>query len=84
MLESNLNALRIAYTLMSKTTDEKVLVTTNDLEKAIHAIASMIDRTSKAQIKLPSGTAQYSLLQNRIKALSIAESFVKTAMDDNA
>lgn len=43
-----------------------------DMEEALQAIASMIDRSEKVQKKFSQGTSQHTLLKNRIKALNIA------------
>ena len=50
--------------------------TKKDMEEALQAIASMIDRSEKAQKKFPQGTSQHTLLENRMKALNIASSLI--------
>jgi hypothetical protein len=47
-----------------------------DLEKARSIISTTITNCEKAQIKFSEGTAQHSLLKNRIKALSISKSLL--------
>jgi hypothetical protein len=47
-----------------------------DLEKAISVISTTIANCEKAQIKFSDGTAQHSLLRNRIKALNISRSLL--------
>lgn len=44
-----------------------------DLEKAISVISTTIANCEKAQMKFSEGTAQHSLLKNRIKALNISK-----------
>lgn len=51
--------------------------TKRDMEEALRAIASMIDRSEKAQEKFAQGTSQHTLQKNRIKALYIASSLIK-------
>ncbi|WP_144675508.1 hypothetical protein [Desulfitobacterium sp. LBE] len=43
-----------------------------DMEEALRAIASMINRTEKAQEKFAQGTWQHTMLSNNLKALHIA------------
>ncbi len=45
-------------------------------QKALEAIASMAARSEKAQRKLAPGTAQHTLLQNRIAALHVAAAMI--------
>lgn len=47
-----------------------------NLEAALQAIASMIERSEKAQAKFAQGTSQHTLLQNRIDALRIASALI--------
>ena len=51
--------------------------TKKDMEEALRAIASMIDRSEKAQKKFTQGISQHTLQKNRIKALYIASSLIK-------
>lgn len=51
--------------------------TRKDMEEALQAIASMIERSEKAQEKFAQGTSQHTLQKNRIKALYIASSLIK-------
>ena len=57
--------------------------TNQDMEEAIKAIISMIDRSEKAQKKFAQGTSQYTLQKNRINALYIALSLVKKKLAIN-
>jgi hypothetical protein len=43
--------------------------TTEELEKALEIVTSVINRCKKAQSKFTEGTSQHTLLKNRIKAL---------------
>lgn len=47
-----------------------------DIEKAIAVIFTTIANCEKAKIKFSEGTAQHSLLKNRIKALNISKSLL--------
>ena len=50
---------------------------TEELEEALRAIASTINKCEKVMPKLKQGTAQHTLLLRRIKALSIAEELIR-------
>ncbi len=52
-----------------------------DLEEALRAINSTISKCEKVQPKLKQGSAQHTLLVRRIKALQIASSLIKQALD---
>lgn len=47
-----------------------------DTERALRAIASMVERSEKAQARFAPGTAQHTLLENRINALGVASALV--------
>lgn len=49
----------------------------NELETALAAIADMMARSKKAQVKFPAGTSQYTLAQNRIHALRVASALIE-------
>ena len=54
--------------------------TKEDLNEALHAIASMIYKCEKVQEKPTLGASQQTLLKNRIKALKIASSLITEAL----
>ena len=54
-----------------------------DIEKALKIINSIIPRCEKAQLKFKEGTSQFSLLQNRIKALKISKCLLENNDDIN-
>ena len=58
--------------------------TGNELEKALKAIASMISRSEKVQIKLKEGSPQASLTRNRLKALYIAASLITKELEGDS
>lgn len=59
--------------------------TEKDMEEALRATASMIDRTEKAKEKFEQGTSQHTLQKNRLKALYIASSLLsKRLMESDA
>lgn len=55
--------------------------TKEELDEALRALESMISKCEKVQPKLKQGTSQYTLLERRIKALQIAASLIKQAME---
>lgn len=52
-----------------------------ELVEAIRAIASTISKCEKVEPKLRQGTSQHTLLIRRIKALKIATSLIKQALE---
>ncbi|UOO38354.1 hypothetical protein IZU99_03620 [Oscillospiraceae bacterium CM] len=50
---------------------------TEEIENALLMVSSLIRRCEKQQPKFAVGTSQYTLLQNRIKALYISKSFLQ-------
>jgi len=77
MLRDNLKALHHVSALMNRETDDTNDFTRDDLQEALRAFASMINKTEKAQAKFSPGTPQHSLLRNRLKALRLAEALLK-------
>lgn len=51
-----------------------------DLAEALRAVTSLIGKLTKVRKKLRKGTAQASLLRNRLKALRIASALIKREM----
>ncbi|MGE5455522.1 MAG: hypothetical protein ACM3O4_00225 [Ignavibacteriales bacterium] len=51
--------------------------TKEELEEALRAITSTINKCEKVQPKLKQGTSQHTLLVRRIKALNIASELIK-------
>lgn len=80
MLRDNLKALHIASALMKGEAATGFVV--DDLQEALAAFASMIDRTEKAGAKFAPGTSQHSLSRNRLKALRIGEALIRTELDN--
>jgi hypothetical protein len=75
LLANRLNALNIAYSLISIELEKNYIVsdyTKEDYEKSIAPITSLISKSLKAQNKLVRGTWQHTMLNNNIKALNIA------------
>jgi len=77
MMRDNIEALHIASALLNKETDKTDTFTQDALQEALRAFASMITRAEQAQAKFSPGTSQYTLQQNRLKALHIAEALVQ-------
>jgi hypothetical protein len=82
MLRDNLKALHIAFALMNKETNETNNFTRADLQDALRVFADMMKRTGKTQTKFSPGTSQYTLQQNRLKALCMAEEVAKLELDN--
>ena len=81
MLRDNLKALRIASELMNLQADDADRVARGDLQEALRALASMENKTEKAQAKFPPGTSHHALQRNRLKALRIAEALIQAELD---
>ncbi|MCA9920372.1 MAG: hypothetical protein KC445_20590 [Anaerolineales bacterium] len=73
MLQENLEALHLALALLQNDVKKLENVTKLDVQNALRAVGSMIEKTEKAQPKFAAGTSQHTLLQNRLKALQIAK-----------
>ena len=58
--------------------------TKEELEEALRAIASTISKCEKVEPKLKQGTSQHTLLVRRIKALQIASSLIKQALENHS
>ncbi len=84
MLQDNLKALRIALQIMHGQAVHTEEVAIGDYQKALQALASMISRSEKAQMKFSIGTSQHSLQKNRIKALSFASDVILSALNAQA
>lgn len=76
MLLNNLKALHHAFALMNKGVTDTDFAQ-NDRQESLNALSSMIGKTEKARAKCLPGTSQHTLLQNRLKALHIAEMLIK-------
>ena len=81
MLRDNLKALRVASELMVGEANDPSRYAREDLREALKALAVMLVRSEKARLKFPPGTAQHTLLVNRIEALRIARESVDDALD---
>jgi hypothetical protein len=77
MLQKNIKALYISKKLINKEIIDINNYTREELQEAILALSSMIKRTENAKIKFSAGTSQYTLQQNRYKALCFALELVK-------
>lgn len=81
MLQDNLEALRIASTLMDDESGGSCQLAERDLTEALGALASMISRTETALAMFSPGTSQHTLQRNRLKALRMAEVLVRAEHD---
>ena len=48
-----------------------------ELEQSLAAIASLLSKCEKAQLKLEAGTAQHTLMRNRVRALQISKALIE-------
>jgi hypothetical protein len=76
MLQNNLRALHHAFALMNEGVTNTDF-TQNDRQETLLALSSMIGKAEKARAKFSSGTSQHTLLQNRLKALRVAERLIR-------
>jgi hypothetical protein len=76
MLSNNLKALQIAYSLMNQN-GNTINFTKVELNRSIILINTMITKSKKAQKKFASGSSQYTLLRNRIRALLTARMYIQ-------
>ena len=56
--------------------------TKEELEEALRAVSSLVNKCEKAQEKLSQGTSQWTLLKNRIKALRISSLLITKALEE--
>ena len=83
--KNRLKALNIASSLILKELAESDVVdyyTKEDLKKALAPIASLINKSEKAQEKLAQGTWQHTMLSNNLKALYIALPLLTKALSE--
>ena len=80
MLQDNLQALHLASALMNREAADTHGFARSDFQQALSAFASMIGRSEKALNNFAPGTSQHTLLRNRLKALRIAETLIKTEL----
>lgn len=81
MLQENLKALYIASDLINKHNHRTDVLTLDDMREALRAIKSMIGRTDATEGKFPPGTAQYTLLKNRLTSLRAAETLMTSELN---
>lgn len=76
MLGDNIRALRTALRLLGEDGGDSGEPAAGDLDAALPALDSMIERVANTQTTFAPGTSQHSLQRNRLKALRIARSAV--------
>lgn len=79
MLGDNIRALRVASSLIGASPDAANEVSREDLEEALRALASMIERVEGTKATFEPGSSQHSLQRNRLQALRIASAAVESA-----
>lgn len=57
------------------------MYTAEELEEALRAITSTLNKCEKVQPKLKQGSPQYTLLVRRIQAFEVANSLIRQALD---
>ena len=82
MLQNNLEALHIASALIIGGTNDPDSFTKDQLNQALGALASMIEKTEKAAAKFSPGTSHHTLQRNRLEALRLAEARTRSALND--
>lgn len=75
-LHHNINALRMAVDLIQKRHGEVDRIDRNDLQENRVALSKMITTTETSLATFSAGTSPHTLLQNRLKALRIAEALI--------
>lgn len=83
MLADNLHALRTGIAFLNGASEGTAAFSLKDRESALRAFDSMIARTQTAQPKFSTGTAQRTLLENRLFALRLAERFIRLAKEQD-
>lgn len=81
MLSENIAALRVGCALLDGNEERVAGVSADELERALTAFASMIDRTEGSKTRFAPGTPQHSLQRNRLAALRIAQALARSALD---
>ena len=82
MLGGNIRALQIALPLVGEGDGTSQEATPDDLDSALRALDSMIERVAATETKSEPGTSQHSLQRNRLKALRIARAAVMAKRGD--
>ncbi len=82
MLQANLKALHYASARLNQQPIEALAA--DERTEALKAFSQMIEKTEKAQLKFTPGSAQHSLLQNRLQALQTALSQLKQESAEQA
>lgn len=54
--------------------------TIKELEEALRAVNSIINKCEKAQEKFPEGNSHHTLLKNRLKAMYISKTLIQEEM----
>ncbi len=81
MLEDNLKALRVGHALVSADGECLPSFPPAQLEDALTALASMIERTENTRATFAPGTSQHTLQRNRLHALRTAQEATRAALE---
>ena len=80
MLRDNLKALRLASALMEGSGSDATAASSEELEEAVAALGTMIDRVANTKTTFAEGSSHYSLQHNRLKALHVARAVVESEL----
>lgn len=83
MLEGDIRALQIALPLIGDSNDDSDGLAPDDLDSALRALDSMIERVANTEAKFAPGTSRHSLQRNRLKALRIARTAVMAKLSED-
>lgn len=81
MLTDNLKALYMGAALLDQTGGGTDSFSQAEMEADLRAFASMIAKTEAAQPKFTPGTAQHTLLKNRLSALRLAADLIRLELE---
>jgi hypothetical protein len=76
MLQKNLKALQIAYTLMRVDNIKTNEFTHEDFQEVLSILKILINKVEKTETKFLQGTSQHTLQKNRLKSLRKASEFI--------
>lgn len=77
MLHENLQALELAFALMSGRTNGADVPLREDFRAALRAFDKMTTKSARARKKFPPGTSHHTWQRNRLKAFRVAKALIK-------
>lgn len=79
LLRNRIKALYISKSLLSS--DKTINYTSKELREALPPIASIINKTTKAQNKYEKGSSQFKRFQHIIQAILISKTFIESQIN---